>query len=348
MSAPTTYETVDYHTAGEPFRIVTEVPDVLSAPGFTVAERRMLAIESADVQWLRALLCSEPRGHADMYGGFVVPADDDGAHLGVLFWHKDGFSTACGHGTIAIGAWAVEHGIVEAPLDGVAEVVVDVPSGRVTATVTTCDGLIASVAFRNVPSYVVARGVEVATRRGSFSVDIAYGGAMYAVLPASAAGLGVGPEQYADLIDIGRSVRDALNLSGAADHRSDPRLSGVYGTIFTEEVEPPLTDTGSGERTLHHRNVTVFADGEVDRSPCGSGTSARVALLADDGDLRQGDTLVHDSIVGSSFTARVVGHTSVEGRPAIVPEVTGMAYRTGSSAFTVDPRDSLVPGFVLR
>src|SRR5205085_5674895 len=127
-------------------------------PGATVAERRARAIEDPDVQQLRAVLCSEPRGHADMYGGFVVPPDDDGADLGVLFWHKDGFSTACGHGTIALAVWAVDSGRVDAPDDGEAEVVIDVPSGRVVARVTMSGGEVARVAFRNVPSFVVARG----------------------------------------------------------------------------------------------------------------------------------------------------------------------------------------------
>lgn len=347
MTRPVAYETVDYHTAGEPFRIVTEVPDVIGAQGPTVAERRMLAIDSDEVQHLRALLCSEPRGHADMYGGFVVPADDEGAHFGVLFWHKDGFSTACGHGTIALGAWAVETGLVPAPADGVTDVVVDVPSGRVRASVTTRAGLVESVAFTNVASYALLRAVEVETPRGRLTVDIGFGGAMYAVLPASDVGLRVVPDDYADLIAAGRSVRDALNEAGVAEHPSDPRLSGIYGTILTEEVEAPAT-RDDGTRVLHQRNITVFADGEVDRSPCGSGTSTRVALLADSGDLRVGDTLVHDSIVGSSFTARVAEVTTAEGRPAFVPEVTGMAFRTGTSRFVVDPRDTLVPGFVLR
>ncbi len=347
MSEQPAYETVDYHTAGEPFRIVTDVPDPVAAPGLTVAERRMVAIESTEVQWLRALLCSEPRGHADMYGGFIVPADDDGAHFGVLFWHKDGFSTACGHGTIALGAWAVETGRVAAPSDGVTDVVVDVPSGRVTASVTTRGGRVESVAFTNVPSYAFRRGVEVASPRGPVTVDIGYGGAMYAVLPASAVGLRVVPEDYADLIAVGRSIRATLNDAGAAEHPSDPRLSGIYGVILTEETAPTVTDD-AGARQLFQRNVTVFVDGEVDRSPCGSGTSARVALLADSGDLRPGDTLVHGSIVGSTFRARVVAESEAEGRRAFRPEVTGMAYRTGSSRFTVDSRDPLVPGFVLR
>ncbi|HRW19844.1 MAG TPA: proline racemase family protein [Dermatophilaceae bacterium] len=339
-------ETVDYHTGGEPFRIVEQVPPELAAPGHTVAERRTVAMESDAVQHLRALLCSEPRGHADMYGGFLVPPDDAGAHLGVLFWHKDGFSTACGHGTIALGAWAVESGRVPAPRDGETDVVVDVPSGRVTATVRTIAGLVDSVRFTNVASHVHARGLEVATSRGPLTVDIAFGGAMYAVLPAAAVGLRVVPEDYTSLISIGREIRDGLNAAGAAEHPTDPRLSGIYGTILTEEIAEPTP--GVRGRLLHQRNVTVFADGEVDRSPCGSGTSARVALLADTGELGDDDLLVHSSIVGSVFHARIAQRVTSHGLPAVIPEVTGTAYAVGTCSFTVDPRDDLVPGFVLR
>lgn len=338
--------TVDYHTGGEPFRIVADVLPELDGPG-TVAARRIRAMESDRVQWVRRFLCHEPRGHADMYGGFLTPPDDDGAHLGVLFWHKDGFSTACGHGTIALGAWAVQSGRVPASEDGEVDVVVDVPSGRVTATVRTVAGRVEDVRFTNVASYAFARDVAVSTARGAVSVDIGYGGAMYAVLPAAAVGLLVRPEDYSDLITTGRQIRDALNAAQAAEHPDDPRLSGVYGTIFTQESEPAVRTPG-GSRILHQRNITVFADGEVDRSPCGSGTSARVALLADSGAMGLGDLLVHDSVVGSRFQARIVERTMVGSRPAVVPEVVGTAYPTGTSTFTLDDRDPLLPGFVLR
>ena len=339
-------ETVDWHTGGEPFRIVPDSPAAVTGDGLTVAKRRVVAIEDADTQWLRALLCSEPRGHADMYGGFLVPPDDDGAHLGVLFWHKDGFSTACGHGTMALGAWAVASGRVPAPDDGLTDVVIDVPSGRVVARVRTSGGLVEDVTFTNVASHVHARGVPVETSRGPVTVDIAFGGAMFAFLPASSVGLRVRPDDVTGLIAIGREIRDALNAAGAAEHPTDPRLSGIYGTVLTEEVTPPVV--ADGTRRLHQRNVTIFADGQVDRSPCGSSTSARVALLAADGDLRPGDELRHESVVGSVFTAWIAERITAHGGPAVVPAMTGTAYAVGTSRFTVDPRDPLVPGFVLR
>ncbi|GII65894.1 trans-3-hydroxy-L-proline dehydratase [Sphaerisporangium krabiense] len=330
-AAPPEVRTVDYHTGGEPFRIVTAgVPEI---PGVTVLDRRAAAA-APEVDRVRRLLCHEPRGHADMYGCFLVPPDDAGAHLGVLFWHKDGYSTACGHGTIALGVHAVETGLVAGDPDGDTDVVVDVPSGRVTARVRSAGGVIASVTFRNVPSHVVARNVPVTVaHRGAAveaAVDVAYGGAIYASVPAAAFGLAVEPRHLTELIALGRAVKAALAGHPAARHPSDDRLSGIYGVIFHEDVAPG-----------HQRNVTVFADGEVDRSPCGSGTAARLALLHADGFTGE---LTHESIVGSVFTGRVA-----EARgDAVIPEITGMAYRTGAHAFTLDPRDPLGAGFTLR
>jgi len=329
----------DYHTAGEPFRIVTDGrPDIA---GTTVLERRTYAQSSAEVDAIRRLLVNEPRGHADMYGGFIVPPDDDGAHLGVLFWHKDGYSTACGHGTIALGAWAVRSGLVAAVPDGDTDVVIDVPSGRVVARVTCARGFVVQVAFRNVASYVIGRQVAVTTSVGEVAVDISYGGAAYASVAAHALGLQVSAEFYAELIRVGREIKWALNDTEWARHRSDPRLDGIYGTIFYDD----LGDTAVGPR---QRNVTVFADGEVDRSPCGSGTSARLVLLAEDGRLPAGAVLTHDSIVGSQFIGRVIESTTAAGRTAYLTEVAGMAYEVGRATFTLDPADPLGTGFTLR
>jgi proline racemase/trans-L-3-hydroxyproline dehydratase len=264
-----------------------------------------------------------------MYGCFLVAPDDDGADLGVLFWHKDGYSTACGHGTIALGAWAVESGTVAAPRDGELDVTIDVPSGRVVARVRVDGGMVERVAFRNVPSFVMGRDVDAA----GVAVDVSYGGAIYASVPASRFGLRVVADDLPALIAAGRAVKQALEGTEVARHPGDERLSGIYGTILYEEIG-----------RLHQRNVTIFADGEVDRSPCGSGTSARCALLAADGVLGEGDVLRHDSIVGSTFTARVLGAVA----DGVLTEVEGMAYRTGEHRFVLDPRDPLGTGFVLR
>jgi proline racemase len=332
--------TVDYHTGGEPFRIVAAPP--VDLPGSTVAERRVRAIQDPHTDGLRKLLCFEPRGHADMYGGFIAPPDDPGADFGVLFWHKDGFSTACGHGTIALGVWAVETGRVQAAADGATEVRIDVPSGRVVARVHTEAGRVSAVDFVNVASYLLAQDVEVATSRGRVLVDIGFGGAIYAQLRADGVGLAVVPEQVNELIAIGREIKWLLHDSPHAKHPGDDRLSGIYGTILFDELG--TAEDGS----LHQRNVTIFADGEVDRSPCGSGSAARVAVLDARGELTPGQTLVHDSIVGSTFTCRVVNSVTADGHPAVIPQITGMAYRCGTSGFTFDPRDPFVAGFVLR
>jgi proline racemase len=319
--------TVDYHTAGEPFRIVQE--GLLDIPGASVRARRDYAAASDEVERVRRLLCHEPRGHADMYGCFLVPADDHGADFGVLFWHKDGYSTACGHGTIALGAWAVESGRVAAPDDGEVDVTIDVPSGRVVARVRRRGGAVESVAFRNVPSYVVARGVAAE----DVEVDVAYGGAIYAFLPAERVGLRVVPGDLPELIAVGRRVKHALEGSEVSRHPDDARLSGIYGTVLYQALGP-----------LHYRNVAIFADGEVDRSPTGSATSARTALLVADGALAEGQTWRNDSIVETTFHARAIG----EAPGGLLTEVEGTAFRTGEHRFFLDSRDPLGTGFVLR
>ena len=317
----------DYHTAGEPFRIVAD--GGVEIPGPSVLARREHAIGSEEVDRVRRLLCHEPRGHADMYGGFVVPPDDEGADFGVLFWHKDGYSTACGHGTIALGAWAVESGRVAAPDDGDVEVTIDVPSGRVVARVLCRGGAVERVAFRNVPAYVIARGVAAAEAR----VDVAYGGAIYAFVPAAELGLPIAADALPELIRAGRQIKAALADSDVAVHPEDPRLSGIYGTVIHEALD-----------VHHHRNVVVFADGEVDRSPTGSATSARTALLADEGSLADGESWRNDSIIGTSFRARVVDRVA----GGVITEVEGTSFRTGEHRFILDPRDELGIGFVLR
>ncbi|MEO7260460.1 MAG: proline racemase family protein [Jatrophihabitantaceae bacterium] len=329
----------DYHTAGEPFRIVTAGQPEIS--GSTVLERRQFAQTSPDVEAVRRLLVNEPRGHADMYGGFLIPPDDDGADFGVLFWHQDGYSTACGHGTIALGAWAVNTGRVAAAADGDTNVVIDVPSGRVTARVSCVDGRVRRVTFGNVASYVIARRVPVSTSAGPVLADLSYGGAIYASVEASTVGLSVTAAHYSELIAIGREVKWALNGTEWARHPSDRRLDGVYGTILFD-------DLGQGADGPHQRNVTVFADGEVDRSPCGSGTSARIALLADDGRLAVGQSLRHDSIIDTRFLGRVVAEVEAEGRAGVLTEIEGAAYQTGTATFSVDPEDPLGTGFLLR
>ena len=318
-------ETVDYHTGGEPFRIVTAGAPPLE--GSTILERRRFAREHADQ--VRRLLVFEPRGHADMYGCHVVPPNDDGADLGVVFFHNAGYSTACGHGTIALVTWALDAGVVERR-EGETRVVVDVPSGRLETWATVEDGRVRSVRFRNVPSFVWADGLEAAGRR----IDVAFGGAFYASLEER-----VDARELTRLIELGRAIKAELEAGHDVVHPLEPELRDVYGVIFWQE---------EGAEPLVQRNVTVFADGEVDRSPCGSGTSARLALLHAQGRLGRGAALRHLSVVGSAFTGRVVGETEVAGRPAVVTDVEGSAYRTGQATFELDPDDPLGEGFLLR
>lgn len=327
-------DTVDFHTAGEPFRIVESVPIPLR--GDTVAQRRAFAQQSSEAEDLRRFLCHEPRGHADMYGAFVVPPDDDGAHFGVVFWHKDGYSTACGHGTIALGRWAVESGRVPSDPSGITEVVIDVPSGRVVARVHGEGQRVDAVDFVNVPSWHVVT-TAVTTRHGEFAVHLGYGGAFYAQIDVASTGCAIAGEDLPRLIDIAREVRDDLDARGLSRHH-DPLLSGVYGTIFFERFS-------ADSAQIHERNVTVFADGEVDRSPCGSGTAARVATLHALSDFPGTRILKNDSISGGTFLAHV-DHVFDDG--AVVPVVRGSAYPTGRHSFVKDERDSLLPGFLLR
>ena len=317
--------TVDYHTAGEPFRIVTG--GVEPPAGATILDKRRDALERHDR--VRRLLVHEPRGHADMYGCHVVPPTDAGADLGVVFFHNAGYSTACGHGTIALVTWALDEGVVER-VEGENHVVVDVPSGRLETWARVEDGRVRSVRFRNVPSFVWAKGVEL----GDHVVDVAFGGAFYASLDER-----VEPTELPRLIELGRRLKRELEERHEVVHPLEPELRDVYGVIFWQE---------EGEAPLTQRNVTVFADGEVDRSPCGSGTSARLALLDEAGRLARGDVLRHLSIVGTEFHGRVVGETDVAGIPAVVTEVEGSAYRTGEHVFTLDPNDPLGDGFLLR
>jgi proline racemase len=322
---------VDYHTGGEPFRIVTG--GVEAPRGATILAKRRDALERLD--HVRRLLVYEPRGHADMYGCFVVEPDDDGADLGVVFFHNAGYSTACGHGTIALVTWALDEGIVPRR-EGENRVVVDVPSGRLETWARVEDGRVRSVRFRNVPAFVWAEGIEVA----GHTLDVAFGGAFYASLQER-----VEPRELPRLIELGRQLKRAIEAEHEVVHPLEPELRDIYGVIFWQQEEEREGDL---PRLLTQRNVTVFADGEVDRSPCGSGTSARLALLDRSGRLPRGAELRHLSIVGSEFRGRVVADTEVAGLPAVVTEVEGSAYRTGEHVFTLDPDDPLREGFLLR
>jgi len=319
--------TVDYHTAGEPFRIVSG--GVPSLRGVSIMEKRRYALEHLD--HVRQLLVFEPRGHADMYGGFVTDPQDAGAQLGVVFFHNAGYSTACGHGTIALVTWAIEAAMVPASGPSV-EVVVDVPSGRLATVATVADGRVRSVRFRNVPSFVLLEGLSLSVAGRRVEVAIAYGGAFYAIVPAERFELPLEPAFVPRYIELGREIKAAIEAERNIVHPLEPQLEGIYGVMFT----------------AGNRNVTVFADGEVDRSPCGSGTSARLALLDRQGELARGATLMHESVIGTRFAARVISEDRVGDYPAVVTEIEGSAHLTGYHQFVLAADDPIGPGFLIR
>jgi proline racemase len=283
---------------------------------------------------VRAFLVNEPRGHADMYGCFVTEPVSPQGDLGVLFFHNAGFSTACGHGTIALATYALDAGVLAAG-EPETELVIDVPSGALPVVASVADGRVSTVRFRNVPSFVHADALRVATSRGELTVDIAFGGAFYASVAVEQAGLAVEPRDLPALVELGREVKRQVEAAGEVVHPDEPELRDVYGVIFFQE---------EGRDPLVQRNVTVFADGEVDRSPCGSGTSARLALLHARGDLGMDEPLLHRGIVGTEFVGRVVGETPA----GVVTEVGGSAHRTGEHRFVLDADDPLSTGFLLR
>ncbi|MEX2272084.1 MAG: proline racemase family protein [Vicinamibacterales bacterium] len=328
-----TFRTIDAHTAGEPLRLVV---DGWPEPrGATILERRDFAKRRHDR--LRRALMLEPRGHADMYGALLTPPEREGSDTGILFMHNEGYSTMCGHGIIAVATILIER--VE-KYAGAREIVFDAPAGRIAARARVSerkDGSrrVESVSFANVPSFVLAAGVSVQARSRTIPVDVAFGGAFYAICDAEAAGLGVAPASLHDLKELSVQVRAQVEKAITVVHPLEPGLTGIYGTIFTGPA------TGGADL----RNVTVFADREVDRSPCGTGTCAVMAVLDAMGMLAADHVFTHESIIGTTFRGRVLGHTSVGDLPAIIPEIEGSASITGEHLFVIGDDDPLGEGF---
>lgn len=329
----------DWHTAGEPFRIVRPPASMLpsSIPSVGEFRQKVVSTNNHPLNTLRKTLCLEPRGHADMYGCFLLPPAE-GAHFGVLFWHKDGFSTACGHGTIALGSWAVHHNIIT-PKNGVNEVIIDVPSGRVKAEVYMKDGRVQYTDFVSVLSYVLKRDVGVLDKK----VDLCFAGAVYATMPSP---FKVRPENHDALISCARQIKAELAPNDMAIYGA----YDLYGVIFYEDLPPDSRAEAHGEgNMIRQRNVTVFADGEVDRSPCGSGTAGRVACLLAEGRMKEGSVLIHESIVGTTFRATIDGQAdSPTEFPGCVARVRGRANLSGRGEFYIDPEDPVYPGFCFR
>jgi proline racemase len=319
--------TVEMHTGGEPTRIIVDGWPPLSAP--TLLGKRRECLERHD--HLRRGLMLEPRGHDGMYGALLVEPDHTDADLAVLFMHNEGYSTMCGHATIALARWAVESGRVAGPV-----VRLQCPCGLVTAHVAT-DG---TVRFESVPSFAYVLDRIAPTRSwGPVTVDIAYGGAFYAFLPADSIGLDLRTSPMRSIVDAGEEIARAVAAAIPIDHPSEPDLAFLYGTILTDGGD------GLGEPS---RNVCIFAGRQVDRSPTGSGVSARMALQAARRRARPGDERRFASCTGAVFTGKVVREADPVGpRKSVIVEVGGIAHRTGEARFIFDERDPLREGFSL-
>jgi proline racemase len=326
--------TIDAHAAGEPLRIITA--GLPSLPGGTMLERRRYMAEHHDD--IRRTLLFEPRGHADMYGAVLTPPVTPGADFGVLFLTNEGYSTMCGHGVIALTTVLLETGMVNRG-EPRTEVVYDSPAGVIRANAAVDSGRVTSVAFRNVPAFRYAVDLDLATSAGPVRADVAYGGAFYALVDAAKLGVEILPENVAELTRLGMEIKRAVEREIEVVHPDEPELRGIYGTIISE---PPRTAGGDG------RNITIYAEGAVDRSPCGTGTSAKLACLYADGRIPNGQPYVHESVIGTTFTGRVLEETSVGPFPAVETEIAGRGFLTGFQQFVVDPEDVTAGGFLVR
>ncbi len=332
--AETRIRTIDAHAAGEPLRLIIDgFPPVR---GTTMLEKREHVREHHDS--LRRALMLEPRGHADMYGALLTEPVSPGADAGVLFMHNEGYSTMCGHGIIAVVTIALERGLL-ALRDGQSEIVLDSPAGPVRARFSRrSDGRVEHVRFVNVPSFVLHAGVPVRVRERQLRADVAFGGAFYAIVDSEAAGLALQPRALPEIRRAGMAIKEQIESAFRIEHPLEPGLAGIYGTIFTGTPDAAGADL---------KNVTVFADAEVDRSPCGTGTCAVMAVLDAMGLLPPDHLFTHESIVGTTFRGRVVGREMVAELPAIVPEVQGSAWITGEHTFVIQGDDVLKEGFRL-
>src|SRR5690625_1000765 len=335
MEFSATYTTVDTHAGGEPLRIVTAgVPRI---PGVTILEKRRWARDNLD--HVRRALMLEPRGHADMYGCYVTEPVSEGADMGVIFMHNEGYSDMCGHGVIALATVAVQQGLVARTVPET-RVGIDSPAGFIEAFVQWDGQRTGTVRFLNVPSFLYRRDVIVQTASyGEVAVDIAFGGAFYAYFSASQLGLEVQPRNTPQLVDIADEVKRAVVDSTPVRHPIVPELDSLYGVI----IDGPPRFEGNDQA-----NICVFAEREVDRSATGTGTSGRVAQLVARGVLQMGETLRNESMVGKVFEGKAVQGTTVGEFKGVVPEIAGSAYIVGFNQWVIDPRDELGEGFLVR
>jgi proline racemase len=316
-----------------PTRVITG--GVAPIPGATMAERRLHFL--AEMDDLRLLLMREPRGHGAMSGAILQPPTRPDADWGVLFIEVSGCLPMCGHGTIGVATVLVETGMV-AVTEPETVVRLDTPAGLVEVRVAVRDGRAESVTLRNVPAFLHARDRTVQVPGlGGVTYDLAFGGNFYALLPAASVGLEVDPARSGELIRAGLAIMDAINAADRPVHPADERISGVHHVV----LHAPGRDGADG------RAATAIHPGWLDRSPCGTGTSARLAALHARGELAIGAAWVNESVIGTRFTGRLVAETEVAGRPAVVPEITGRAWITGMAQYLLDTEDPFPAGFAL-
>jgi proline racemase len=323
----------DMHTAGEPVRIVTGGYPALA--GATLLEKRREARDDHDA-YRRALML-EPRGHAGMYGVIPVAASHREAVLGVLFIHNEGYSTMCGHATIALGRWCIESGLVPA-IAPVTRFAIEAPCGLVRLSCQVANGRVGEVSFESVPAFAVRRDLVVDLPGfGAVTTDIAYGGAFYCILPSQRLGLSFHETPLDQLVSAASALTDHVRAHVPLSHRDDPDLAFLYGTILTDGVQ------GLGESA----NLCVFAERQIDRSPTGSGVTARMALDFAKGLVRQGETRHFRSLTGGIFTGCVTGAVAGHEPGAVTVTVGGQAHVSGEGRFFIEDDDALGWGFPL-
>lgn len=328
------FSTIDTHTAGEPLRIIISgVPDI---KGTTMLEKKQYFTENLD--HVRKILMYEPRGHHGMYGCIVTPPVSEEAEFGVLFMHNEGLSTMCGHGIIAVVTALVETGRVQLSAEK-GTILIDSPAGLITAKVSFENNEVLSVAFLNVPSFVYRKNLAITVGNKDCQLDVAYGGAFYAIVKASDFSLSLNIEQLPMIQKTAKQIKEAIEDKQMVQHPLEAGITGIYGVIFTDQAQRPNSDL---------RSVTIFADQQIDRSPCGTGTSALLASLYESGRLVENDLFVNESIVGSQLSGKCVKRTMVKDYQAIIPEINGKAFVTGLHQFFVDPSDPLAAGFLLK
>ncbi len=322
---------IDGHTAGNPVRLVAGGAPLLR--GASMAERREDFRTRFD--WIRTGLCFEPRGHDMMSGGFLYPPTRDDTDIGILFIETSGCLPMCGHGTIGIITFGIEHGLINPRTPG--HLSVEVPAGVIEIDYTTEGDKVTSVRVRNVPSYLAAEDIQIDVPGfGALTVDVAYGGNYYAIIEPQGAYTGLDELGASRIVELSRTVRQLVRDAYEPVHPDDDRIRGVSHILW---ADVPKGQGADG------RNAVFYGERAIDRSPCGTGTSARLAQLAGKGRLGVGDRFVHESYIGSRFIGRVEAEATVGNLPAIVPSIEGSAIATGFNTIWIDRADPFWAGF---